>query len=78
MLFDVVFFGLPAALMVCLAAHALRGDDFRFWLPAFATSSYCLFYLVGGKDVLLYLTMALLMGGGVLSCAGSAAGAGGI
>ena len=27
MLFDVVFFGLPAALMVCLAAHAIRGDD---------------------------------------------------
>ncbi len=66
------------ALAFCLAAHAVRGDDLRYWLPAFATGCYCLFYVAGGKDVLLYLTMALMMGGGVLSSGGAAAGAAGM
>jgi len=61
MLFDVVLFGLPIALSICLAAHAVRDDDKRFWLPAFSFFAYCMFYLAGGRDVLLYLTTALVM-----------------
>ena len=64
MLFDVVLFGCPVALSVCLAAHAYRDGDKRFLLPAFSFFAYCLFYLAGGRDVLLYLTTALVMMGG--------------
>jgi hypothetical protein len=64
MLIDVVLFGFPIALSICLAAHAVRDDDKRFWLPAFSFFAYCMFYLAGGRDVLLYLTTALVMMGG--------------
>ncbi|MBK7749628.1 MAG: hypothetical protein IPP57_04340 [Candidatus Obscuribacter sp.] len=68
MLFDVVFLGFPIALALCLAAHAIREADKRFWLPAFSFVAYSLFYLTGGRDVLLYLTCALTMMGGWASC----------
>jgi hypothetical protein len=64
MLFDVIFFGFPVALSICLGAHAVRESDKRFFLPAFSFFAYCLFYLAGGRDVLLYLTTALIMMGG--------------
>jgi hypothetical protein len=64
MLFDVIFFGCPVALSICLGAHAVREADKRFWLPAFSFFAYCMFYLAGGRDVLLYLTCALVMMGG--------------
>ena len=64
MLFDVVLFGFPIALSICLGAHAIRDEDKRFWLPAFSFFAYCMFYLAGGRDVLLYLTTALVMMGG--------------
>ena len=68
MLFDVVLFGCPLALCLCLGAHAVRDADKRFWLPAFSFFAYCLFYLAGGRDVLLYLTVLLMMMGGWGSC----------
>lgn len=72
MLFDVCFFGFPLVIAFCLAAHAVREADPRFWLPTVSTGAYCLFYLVGGREVLLYLSVTLLMGGGVLNSGGFA------
>ena len=67
MLFDVVFFGCPLVLSVCLAAHAVRDQEAAFWRPSFAFFAYCAFYLAGGRDVLLYLTVCVMMGGSALS-----------
>ncbi|MCA9801900.1 MAG: hypothetical protein KC777_07945 [Cyanobacteria bacterium HKST-UBA02] len=70
MLFDVVFFGLPLVIAGCLAAHAVREQDPRFWLPSGSTAAYCLFYLFGGREVLLYFSVTLLMAGGLLNSGG--------
>ncbi|HEY9777389.1 MAG TPA: hypothetical protein V6C81_26740 [Planktothrix sp.] len=63
MLFDVLFFGCPLVLGVCLGAHAVREQQTRFLRPSFCFMAYCAFYLFGGREVLLYLTCCLLMGG---------------
>jgi hypothetical protein len=55
MLIDLVFFGLPIILAICLAAHAIREGDSRFWLAAFSWIAYCTFYLAGGRGIILYL-----------------------
>lgn len=73
MLFDVVFFGLPLILGSCLAVHAVREEDIQFWRPAFSFFAYCAFYLAGGREVLLYLTVGLMVGSGW--CAIDGAGA---
>jgi hypothetical protein len=70
MLFDVVFLGFPIALALCLGAHAIRESDSRFWRPAFCFLAYSVYYLVGGREILLYLTVALLIGGGWVSVDG--------
>lgn len=70
MLFDVCFFGLPMVVVMCLAAHAVRDSDPRFWLPTISTGCYCLFYLVGGREVILYLSCWLLVAGGLLNSGG--------
>lgn len=64
MLFDVFFFGFPLALAGCLVTLALRDQEVKYWRPAFCFIAYCAFYLAGGREVLLYLTVMLLMGGG--------------
>jgi len=64
MLFDVFFLGFPLALSLCLGAHAIREADNRFWRPAFCLLAYSVYYLAGGREVLLYLTVALMIGGG--------------
>ncbi len=64
MLFDVFFLGFPVAIAICLAAHAVREQDVKFWRPAFFFTSYCAFYLAGGREVLLYLICCAMMGGG--------------
>ena len=46
MLFDVVFFGLPLVLAVCLGAHAVREKSAEFWRPCFSFVAYCSFYLL--------------------------------
>ncbi len=56
MIFDLIFFGGPLALGICLAAHAVREGDSRFWMAAFSYFAYCAFYLAGGREVLLYLS----------------------
>jgi len=65
-LFDVFFLGFPIAIAMCLAAHAYREQDAKFWRPALAMSAYCAFYLVGGREVLLYLIVGAMVGGGWL------------
>lgn len=64
MLIDVCFFGIPLVISFCLAAHAVRDQEPQYWFPAFSIFAYCGFYLTGGRDVLLWLIVALLMGGG--------------
>ncbi len=59
MLFDLVFFSCPLVLAICLGAHAVRDEDPRFWQPTVSIAAYCLFYLVGGREVILYLLTAL-------------------
>ncbi|MGH9551535.1 MAG: hypothetical protein ACRD3W_19265 [Terriglobales bacterium] len=63
MLFDVVFFGFPLVLGVCLAAHGIREQSVAFWRPAFCFFAYCAFYLAGGREVLLYITCIMMIGG---------------
>ncbi len=70
MIFDVVFFGLPLILGICLAAHAVREEEVQYWRPAFSFFAYCAFYLAGGRDVLLYLTCALMIGGSTIAIDG--------
>jgi len=64
MLYDVVFFIFPLVLGICLGLHAIREQDIQFWRPSFCFMAYCAFYLAGGREVLLYLTVCLMMGGG--------------
>ena len=63
MLFDFIFFGCPLVLAICLGAHAMREEDVQFWRPSFSFFAYCAFYLAGGREVLLYLTCACMVGG---------------
>jgi hypothetical protein len=73
MLIDVLFFGFPLVMGVCLGALAIRDQETRFWRPSFCFMAYCAFYLFGGREVLLYLIVCLMMGGGWASCGGEAA-----
>lgn len=70
MLIDVLLFGLPLVISFCMAAHAIRDEMPKFWIPAFSMFSYCVFYLLGGREVILYLGLCLLMGGGLLNSGG--------
>lgn len=70
MLFDVFFLGFPISLAICLGAHAIREADVKFWRPAFFLTAYSCFYLVGGREVLLYLVCGLMMGAGFLGAGG--------
>jgi hypothetical protein len=58
MLFDVFFFGFPLVLILILGSLAIRDEEPKFWPPAICLGVYCLFYLLGGRDVLLYLCAA--------------------
>ena len=60
MIVDLVCFGGPLILGICLAAHAIREGDSRFWIAAFSYFAYCAFYLAGGRDVVLYLLCMFL------------------
>lgn len=71
MLIDILFFGFPLIFMICMAAHALRESDPRYWRPAFSFLAYCTFYLAGGREVLLYLLVGVMIGGGYLGCGGA-------
>jgi hypothetical protein len=66
MLFDVFFLGFPLALALCLGAHAVREADEKFWRPAFFLTAYSVYYLVGGREVLLYLICGAMMASGWL------------
>src|SRR5262249_25750676 len=58
MLFDVFFFGFPVVLIVVLAGLAIRDEEPKFWPPAICLMAYCVYYLFGGREVLLYLATA--------------------
>ena len=68
MLFDLIFLGLPAACALCVGIVAVREANVRFWTCTFSLLLYCAFYLVGGREVLLYISSAMLVGGGWVSC----------
>ena len=70
MLIDACFFGIPMVIAACLAAHAVRDEAPKFWLPAVSMFSYCMFYLFGGREVILWLLTIMMMGGGVLNSGG--------
>ncbi len=73
MLFDIFFFGCPLALAICLAAHAIREEDVQYWRPAFSFFAYCAFYLAGGREVLLFLTVSMMTGGALVGIDGAGA-----
>jgi hypothetical protein len=68
MLFDVFFLGLPIVCALCLGIVAAREADMRFWTCSFSFLAYCAFYLAGGREVLLYITSAFVLGGAWLGC----------
>jgi len=67
MLIDVIFFGIPFIVAVCLGGLAMREGDSRFGFAGFSWMAYCLFYLVGGREVLLFLGAKSLGTGSWLS-----------
>lgn len=70
MLIDVVFFGLPVIVAICLAAHAVRDEAPKFWLPAASMGCYSVFYLFGGREIVLWWLTIMMLGGGVLNSGG--------
>lgn len=66
MLFDIFFFGIPTLLAVIFGFIAVQRVDNSYWRAAFSLIAYCAFYLAGGREVLLYLTVAFMMAGGCL------------
>jgi hypothetical protein len=70
MLFDMFFLGCPFAAAVCLAVVALREKDQRYWRCSFSCLAYSVFYLAGGREVLLYLTCGMIMGHAWISVPG--------
>jgi hypothetical protein len=62
LIIDLLFFGIPLTVALCLAAVAVRDEEAKYWPPAISTFAYCAFYMVGGRDVIFYL------GGSLLKC----------
>jgi hypothetical protein len=61
MLIDLVFFGIPLIIGTCFVGLALRDKDPRFWPPALSILAFCLFYIAGGREVVLYLSASLMV-----------------
>ncbi|MFN8654839.1 MAG: hypothetical protein U0105_00755 [Candidatus Obscuribacterales bacterium] len=72
MLFDMFFLGGPFSAAVALTVVALREGDPRFWRCAASCMAYSVFYVAGGRDVLLYLTCGMIMGHAWISVPGGA------
>jgi hypothetical protein len=66
MFFDLFFLGLPMACGICLISLALRQADPKYWHPAFAFMAYVGYYIVGGREVLLYMVVGLLSSYGMI------------
>jgi hypothetical protein len=58
MFFDVLFLGLPIGVALCLVGIAMREEEPKYAAPAFCIFAYCIYYLFGGREVLLYLVTA--------------------
>ncbi len=61
MLFDVWFLGFPIAAAICLINLAIKDGDHKFWKCAFSFIAYIVFYLAGGRDVILYIASGMLL-----------------
>ena len=64
MLFDLWFLGFPLVASLCLMIVAVREGIPKFWHCAFSLLAYCVFYLAGGRDVLLYIVSGMCIAGG--------------
>jgi hypothetical protein len=73
MLFDVFFLGLPLAAAACLINIALKDGNRNAWTCAFSFIAYSVFYLAGGREVLLYICCYMLAGHSWVSVGGPAA-----
>lgn len=62
MLFDLLFLGYPMLIGIVLAGVAIRDEEPKFWPPAICIAAYCLFYVFGGREVILYLACAAIGG----------------
>lgn len=67
MLFDLIFFGFPLAIAICMGAHGIREGEVKYWRCCFCFLAYIAFYLTGGRTVLLYIVTAMMIGGGYLA-----------
>jgi hypothetical protein len=62
MFFDVLFLGLPFGVGLCMAGIGYRDEEPKYVMPAICLFAYCIFYLFGGRDVVLYLVTAAIAG----------------
>ena len=74
MFFDLFFFGLPVGAAILLGVTAVQKADNRFWRACFCLVAWSAYYLAGGREVLIYLTLAALMGLGLAGAGGAGAG----
>lgn len=61
MLFDVWFLGFPIAAALCLINLAIKDSDIKLWKCAFSLTAYIVFYLAGGREIILYITCGMLL-----------------
>jgi hypothetical protein len=47
---------------MCLVNLALKEGDMKLWRCAFSFFAYSLFYLAGGREVILYICCGMLLG----------------
>jgi len=74
MLIDLIFFAFPCLLAVCMAFTAVKEEDQRYWKACACLSAYCLFYLVEGRDIIIYMITSQMPGWGLLEPMGGGGG----
>ena len=67
MLFDVFFLGLPVASALIFGYYAVKDSSMHFWRPTFCLVAYTVYYIAGGREVILYFTSAAMMAFGWVS-----------
>jgi hypothetical protein len=71
MLFDLFFLGLPIGAALSLANLALRDGNMKYWQCCFSFFAYIVFYLAGGREVLLYICCGMMIAHAWMPLAGS-------
>jgi hypothetical protein len=61
MLFDLFFLGFPIAAALTLANLALKDGEMKFWRCSFSFFAYVVFYVAGGREVILYICCGMLI-----------------